>query len=379
MKPTPRRVLWGRGRAALFWTVGLFVLTQALLGKWVLHRIPKLCNAAWEFRLTRLRARMAEAPGRPLLLVMGSSRVANGFSPSALGDWAPPDQPAPVVFNFATLGAGPVRQLLTLRRLLAEGIRPRWVVSEVWPGFWADMGRYAELEPILSGRLYVCDVPVLSKTYQHGCECLRRVCSQTLTPAVCYRTGVLFTFAPFLVPRCTEGNIKWDQVHWYTLDDWGWLPVRWAPLSPEKLAAHLEEARNDVGPIFRNVQPLPHMDWATRELIRTCRREGIALTLIFLPENSALRSWYPPAARAVVDGYLAQLEHDYGVPIVDARTWLDDHCFGDFCHLMPPGAEAFSARLGRDVLRPMVAGEPLPVNTGLRPFAVSSGPVRAGP
>jgi hypothetical protein len=75
------------------------------------------------------RARLAENRGRPLRLVLGSSRTNLGIHPVALPplpavparDGAPTE---PVVFNASLMAAGPVLQLLCLRRLLSNGIRP---------------------------------------------------------------------------------------------------------------------------------------------------------------------------------------------------------------------------------------------------------------
>ena len=39
----------------------------------------------------------------------------------------------PVVFNYGILGAGPVLELLTLRRLLADGVHPDCIIVEAWP------------------------------------------------------------------------------------------------------------------------------------------------------------------------------------------------------------------------------------------------------
>jgi hypothetical protein len=374
MQGIPRRAFRTKGRGALLWTLAAFALGQAALGWWVLGDIPKMTNPTWDFRLARLRARMAEAPGRPLLLVLGSSRVANGFSPADVGDWAPPGRPAPVVFNFSILGGGPIRELLTLRRLLHAGIRPQWVVAEVWPAFWPDRGRYEERTPILTGGLELCDVPVLAHTYHEGWTCFARVCSQHLTPLIHYRTGVLFAHAPFLVPAGTDPDFGCARYHWWTLDDWGWLPVPWPKRSPKDFTLHIEEARLDTVPLFEDMHMTPQMDWAGRELIRTCRREGIELLIVVMPEHSALRSWYPARTRAMLADHLARLRHEDRLPVIDARDWADDDDFADFCHLMPDGGRAFSARFAREVLRPWVAGEPLPMPSLQRPPAASGTP-----
>jgi hypothetical protein len=44
------------------------------------------------------------------------------------------------------------------------------------------------------------------------------------------------------------------------------------------------------------------------------------------------------------------------VPVVDARTWLDDDDFTDSHHPLQRGAEKFTRRLGRELLEPLVQG-----------------------
>ena len=76
-----------------------------------------------------------------------------------------------------------------------------------------------------------------------------------------------------------------------------------------------------------------------------------------MPESPTFRSWYPPAARAAIDGYYAELRAD-GVPVFDASGWLDDETmYADGHHLMRHGAETFSARFGRECLGPWLQGE----------------------
>ena len=105
---------------------------------------------------SRLRARRAEAPDRPLVLVLGSSRVQQGLraGPAAPG----PDGRPVLVFNFGLSGAGAYLDALCLRRLFAEGVRPDLLVLEVLPPTlnqpgphpveenWLDAGRLRDAE-----------------------------------------------------------------------------------------------------------------------------------------------------------------------------------------------------------------------------------------
>ena len=126
-----------RARSAILWGIGAFAILQVGLfvamstTRWQILRDPD-----WGVRLGRLEARLAERPASPLLLILGSSRVGLGLRPEQMmSAWQP--EP-PVVFNFYRRGFGPMVSLLYLRRILQEGIRPDWIVFEVWPPFLND-------------------------------------------------------------------------------------------------------------------------------------------------------------------------------------------------------------------------------------------------
>jgi hypothetical protein len=98
-------------------------------------------------------------------------------------------------------------------------------------------------------------------------------------------------------------------------------------------------------------------DRAMRELLELCRGQGIAVALLLTPEGSAFQSWYSPEARRCVDDYCDALSREYGVPLIDGRDWLDDTAFADSHHVTLGGAAAFTLRLGREVLQPLIDGK----------------------
>ena len=65
--------------------------------------------------------------------------------------------------------------------------------------------------------------------------------------------------------------------------------------------------------------------------------------LVLMPESRAFRGLYGPGAddrlRAVLPA-----------GVVDAREWLPDDAFNDGHHMLARGAEAFTDRLGREVV-----------------------------
>src|SRR5213075_1820404 len=95
------------------------------------HWRPDLRDPEFGHKLARLHARLEEQPGRPLVLVLGSSRTGVGLRPEVLHRFALPGGQPPIVFNFGLTASGPVMELLCLHRLLEEGIHPDWLVVEV--------------------------------------------------------------------------------------------------------------------------------------------------------------------------------------------------------------------------------------------------------
>src|SRR5439155_5783078 len=127
------RTFPSRCRAVLAW--GLFFYVAFQLGLIVItdYWLPVLRDPEYGFKLARLRQRLAEEPDRELILVLGSSRAGYGFRPEVVPAWQAPAAEAPIIFNFALTGSGPILELLCLRRLLADGIQPNRVIIEVLP------------------------------------------------------------------------------------------------------------------------------------------------------------------------------------------------------------------------------------------------------
>ena len=105
------------------------------------------------------------------------------------------------------------------------------------------------------------------------------------------------------------------------------------------------------------IRPIP--DRALRDLLDLCRCESIRAAVVVLPEGDAFRALYPPGALRDVDDYLDRLAGD--IPVIDARRWVADDGFADGHHLLPSGATAFTERLARDALSPLLRDETPPL------------------
>ncbi len=331
----PRR----RGRAAVGW--GLFAFLAAVAAQAAgFDARPDLYDAEYAARLALARARLAEAPGRPLLVAVGSSRLVMAFAPERLPPLPAAGGADVVPFNFGHVGAGPIQNLMDVSRMLADGVRPRWLFLELMPAFLCHEGQV-----FISEHTAARDFPVLHGymkwRHLYGDYAWRRL---ALAPQ--YAGEFVRRVAPGVVPP----------------------PVGAAPLLPLGGCTYLKDeisaaerarltgvARVHLYPYLQNFRVPPEADGATRALLTRLRAEGVQPVLVLMPEGSIIRSWYGPGARAAFDDYCAAVSREFDVPVVDARGWLTDADLYDDHHPLRRGAVEFTRRLGRDVIAPLVA------------------------
>jgi hypothetical protein len=351
------RLSWTRAGWALGWGLLFFACLQLGLAVVMERWRPELRDLEYGAKRARFRARRRENPGRPLLLVLGSSRTNLGFRPDALPDLpavAPPrGGPArpPLVFNCSLMGAGPVLELLSLRRLLDDGVRPDWVLLESWPPYFNQEGERAEWVRIPVTRLAWSDLGGLRRYHPRPDLLYESWCLARLAPWSSSRFQLLTRCARDWLPREPRRDDLWNNIN-----PWGWLPYHGSmePAAVRQRAAHVRET---FQPILRDYHISAVSDRALREALTLCRQQGIRVALLFMPETSEFRSWYPPAVRAESDRYLRALSAEYGAPLIDAHDWVPDADFGDGYHLLPRGAAAFTRRCGQEELPRFLRGE----------------------
>jgi hypothetical protein len=347
-----KRSLSRRARAVMLWGVVWCIAAQLAAG-WLLHARPEIADVEFGRKLADVGRLATGAPGRPLVLMFGSSRMATGFRPDSLDEVAAPGPDRPIVYNFAQVGSGPEMAHLSLQRLLDAGIRPGWVFLEFWPPTWGAERNLKEfLDQINVGCLSWGGVELLGRYVTRPRRLYREWCERQLIPMFGERAALLRQFAPAwsLSPAAADRRCR-------DLDSLGW----WSPMATVEPAerARLEERYRNVYErrLLRfRVEPTP--DRALREFVALCRREGIRATVVILPEGQPFRRLYPPEALRKVRAYLDRVARECGVAVVDARGWVGDDGFMDGHHLLPEGAQVFSRRLGTEVLQPLLAGSP---------------------
>jgi hypothetical protein len=341
-----RRNFTSSCRAILAWGSVFYLVLQLALGIMTDHWLPALRDPEYGYKLSLLRTRLAEQPGRELIVILGSSRAGYGFRPEEVPAWQMPGEEPPLLFNFAMTGSGPMMELLCLHRLLAAGIRPNRVIIEVLPPNLHQEGTWAELNWLSISRLGWEDMQLVSRFAERPRQLWFDWWRARTAPAFTQRFCIMSRYAP--------GWLHWGmrQDIWLGLDRTGWMIYPNTILDAAQQYRALEFARQQYAVPLAHFRITAVADGALRELLELCRQRQIAALLLLMPEGTEFQSWYTPAARAEIDRYLACLSRGYDVPLVDARSWLPDTAFFDSHHLHPDGATAFTQRLAREVFKP---------------------------
>jgi hypothetical protein len=344
-----------RARSALAWAAFFLIAGQAALAVFV-HRVrPEARDPEYGTLLTALRLQLAQAPGRPLALVLGSSRAATSIRPSALPVGLGGSGPEPLVFNMSLLAAGPVRELQTFRRLRAEGIRPDWLVVEVWPPYLLQEPRIAEEPYVRSHDVQWAEWPVLDLGPADRPALRRKLLEGLLVPVFAHRAGLLSWYAPSLAETPSGVEQGWEDYGQRPAEA-GWLPNPNRPRTPQEMVVLRLWYQWQVAPVLVDFHVSPVKDRSLRELLRECGEDGVRVALLLSPEHSGLRACYPAATQACINAYLGKLAAEYGAVVADTRAWMADEDFAEFTHLLPPAATPYTERLGREVLGPLLGG-----------------------
>jgi hypothetical protein len=126
-------------------------------------------------------------------------------------------------------------------------------------------------------------------------------------------------------------------------ENFGWQAVQ-KPARPAAAPTECDRAFEDNNLDARPAQAL-------RDLLDYCRRQEIPIVLVITPESSVFRHSYFASYREIND-YIRRVALEFGVPLYDARTWVDDGGFADGHHLCVQGADQFTERFAREVFRP---------------------------
>jgi hypothetical protein len=339
-----RLILARRSALALACAVVAFAAGQLALGVAVEHWLPAARDPEYAARVALLRARRAEAPDRPLVLVLGSSRVEMGLRAGPVG--VTPSGREALVFNFGMSGAGPQLDLVFLRRLFAEGVRPDLLVLEVLTPALNQPGEHPVEENWLdAGRLRDAERGFLGHYHSDPGRTLRQWLKGRL-PCVWHRDHLRALLA--LDPRDVTGSAS---------SPYGWHSYFEEP-TPEQRGRNSDFARGQYAGTWGEFRLADGPARALADALAMCRQRDVPVALLLMPEGPTFRAHYPPSMRAGIDAHLRAASDRWGVPLIDARDWLPDEAFYDSHHLTADGATTFTERFERESLPPLLRNLP---------------------
>ncbi len=296
-----------------------------------------------------LRLRDFQATLRPakLVAVLGSSRVQMGLNPAA---FALPDGVG--AYNFAQSGSGPVQELLTLKRLLAAGVRPDFVLVEVLPPALSTASPVNRVGP--SERYDWRDLGYL-EAYGDPTHSLQAGWLRArLTPWSESRSVLLSRAgAGFLLPSAARRDFLWKQTR-----PGGWMPYFFETVEEGRREDGLRKTQQEYAGCLTDLTVGPVARRAYAELLALAADNGIRVAFFGMPESPRFRSWATPATQVAVRAYLDELAVASGTPVADLSAWgLPETDFADGHHLLRHAADATSRRFAAEHVGPWVLGQ----------------------
>lgn len=338
MKRCARAVwLWG-----LLWYAVVQLFPILLKDRWA-----PIGAAAERQKWPALRRLATQDPDRPLLLMLGSSRTGHALRASALDGMPDYDGRPLSVYNFGIpASGGPIHQLLFLRDMLAEGIRPRLLLVEVCPCFLGANRRGTVTEEDLTGFEWMSARRFL-QWYPYLCRRGKRMHAWLQA-----RINSWYAFRRQLHVEltCWLTGAPLPSSYYEPIDDWGWQVA--PPMLPSvERQRRFENVRAGYAEGLRHFQLGKKPAKALYELFDLCRREKIPTVVVLMPESSVMRGWYSENAKARIRHLVEDLSRTYGCPVLDANCWIADDDFEDGHHTLLHGADVFTSRLAAELPR----------------------------
>ena len=327
-------------RRAILWAIAAVVTLQLGLSVALDRFKPE-----WRDPEYGLRLRDFQATTRPekLVAILGSSRTQMGLNPAAF------DLPGGVgAYNFAQSGSGPVQELLTLKRLLAAGVRPDFLLVEVLP---PTLSTASPVNRVTASERY--DWRDLDHLEAYGESLPAGWLRARLSPWSSSRSVLLSRAGlGFLLPPSARRDFLWKQTR-----PGGWMPYFFETVDDERREVGLRKAHQEYAGCLTEMRIDPAARRAYAELLEHAATRGVGVKFFVMPESPRFRTWATPATRHTVATYLGELEQASGQPVADLSAWeLPEHDFADGHHLLRQAADAGSRRLAREHLDAWVSG-----------------------
>ncbi len=322
-------------------TLGLAAAAETVKPEW---RDPE-----YGHRLQAVRRWQRKKPDRPLVVVLGSSRVQMGVSPHAMEF---PDQPgSPLVYNLGYRGGFPLIAWLQLMRLLDDGVKPRAVLL-VLSAYENKMNGSADVfyEQTRS-RYSARDLQLLAPYTERPDEHPPEMRALRLRPWSVRREALVSD----LLPNWQLNFTRDLHSGWEEMDRYGWTPFPERVMTEELRVRMIKKARDDHEKTVNNLSRGPISDRALRDLVARCRAERIPVAVAWAPESATYRAMYTARGLAEIEADTRMLTTELGVPVFPAPDHMGARDFTDGYHLLPAGAAKYSRWLADHHLKPWLA------------------------
>ncbi len=317
-----------RAAIAVLVALGLFAAVQLGFGT-AADADARLRDPAFADKLAKLDHRHCDRPS----LMLGSSRTLLAFHAERFERTT--GSPA---FNFGTPAAGPITHLVYLNRLLNHSMTPKVLLLEVLPPMLADADTGPIEQSFLSGERLTGDEVATVEEFGFQPDAVRPKWRESVyAPCYSLRCQVVGRVAPSWLPW----NHRYDWGR--KTDPHGWATPPRTSVTDDERTEHVAKARAEYADTLAGLNPNGRPLDALKRIVTTCRERGIPVVLVLMPEATTFRALYPAGLDSRIDDTLKSL----GVPLIDARGWLDDTDFYDGHHPFTHGAEKFTDELAK--------------------------------
>jgi hypothetical protein len=342
----PRLSRRGNARVAVGFGLAVFVIANLAMAVAIETGMPEWRDPEYGHRLVSIRQLQRESPKRPLVLVIGSSRAQNAIRPASMNL---PDTPtSPRVFNFGQTASPPLKELLTLKRILHEDVKPAAVVVEIMPAMLTIDGPAEDQLKTQVVRLGFSDLEQMASY----CEDERALHSSWFAaravPWYVQRQVLVSHWFPKWLPWERRIDFQWDSV-----DADGFQPL--GEVSPEYRQKAIEHAQKEYVGAFAGFTPGAASVRAMSDLVAACRAQKIPVAFLIPPMSPAFRASFAPGVYSAGEAYLLGFARQLDVVVFPAPHDMTEDEFRDGHHLLKFGAERYSRWLGENYLKPWLA------------------------
>jgi hypothetical protein len=309
---------------------------------------PEWRDPEYGHRLILLRRQQCESPDRPLILALGTSRTQNAIAPGAMGFPAEPG--SPLVFNFGQSGSPPLKVLLTLLRLLDDGVRPGAVIVEVLPVWLAADGPAERIFHGSEPRLSAGDLRRLAPYSTDRAALERKWLAARVAPWSAQRVSLMSHWAPRWLKWGERIDPQWDG-----MEADGFVPYPDQFASSEFRVIATAHARLEHAAVFAGHAFGGSSLGALRDLVARCSDERIPVLFVEPPVSPMFRDWFRPGVWESGEERLRALAGELGVELVSPFDGLEEWDYIDGHHMLRTGAEKYSRWLADTHLRAWLA------------------------